>query len=74
MFLYENTNFVPGPQFSQCNATIYAEIFLIVFLTFISLVSLIFCFVMFNTNNECHFLTHVLTHAYNVKQKMLQII
>ena len=24
---------------------------------------------MFNTNNECYFLTHVLTEAYNVKQK-----
>ena len=24
---------------------------------------------MFNTNNECCFLTHVLTEAYNVKQK-----
>ena len=24
---------------------------------------------MFNTNNECHFLTHVLTQAYNVKQQ-----
>ena len=74
MFFYENTIFVPGPQFSECNARNHAEIFLIVFSTFIPLVSLIFCFVMFNTNIECHFLIHVLTHAYNVKQKMLQII
>ena len=44
---------------------IQAEILLMLFLTFISLFSLIDYVVRFNTNNKRHFLTYMLTHVCN---------
>ena len=41
-FLYKKNIFLPEPQFSEHDARNQAEIFLIFFLTFVSLFSLIF--------------------------------
>ena len=48
------------PEILETNAINLEEIFLIVFLTFISLFSLIVYFDRFNTNNKRHFLTYIL--------------
>ena len=55
--------FLPDPQFSRHNvAKHYAEIFLIFFLTYISLFHLVvFLVVKFNTNIRHRFLIYMLT-------------
>ena len=55
----------PELQFSQHNARNQAKIFLIFFLPFTSLFSLIVYLVRFNSNNKRHFLTYMLTRVSN---------
>ena len=59
-FFYKKTIFFLEPYFSYHNSKNQAEIFLILFLTCISLFSLIVYLVRFNTNNKRHFLAYML--------------
>ena len=71
-FLIIKTSFCLSLIFVNIMLKITAEIFLIIFLTFISLFSLIVYLVRFSTINKPHFLTHMLTRVSNFKQEMLK--
>ena len=58
---YQKTIFLAEPQFLQHNARNQLEIFLILFLTFTSLLSL-----FSNTNSKCHFVTYMFTCVSNL--------
>ena len=69
-FYYKKSVFLLESQFSYFLNIILdlnTEIFIIFFLTFISLFFLIVYLVRFNTNNKRHF-QNMLTHVFNNKQ------